>query len=336
MRYGNDIADHQNIDTVNLLKAGGKAEFIIMRPTSGTYIEDDHIMRFMSDVLKNGFPYGFYHAAYAGSVQDAILEADFCINTIEKYLANNKDISLPIFYDYEYFSVDYNNGRGIQSTPQFVRDVTIAFCNRVKERGYKAGVYLNKDFWDNYYGLDFFERHPDLYIWYARPGLSAPDRKCYLWQYASNNGSEYGYNGNIDKNILYDEFINNNKEEKIVKPISNSPIKLKIGFASSGDISTISRLIESLGIGINTIDGYIITSEASAGDQQAILRKCIELNVPCVEYKEETEPTDPGIPEVPEDCEKEIEELKKEIESLKEEVKEFKDKMSKILEIMSE
>lgn len=333
MRYGNDIADHQSIETVKLLKAGGKAEFIIMRPSAGTYIEDDHIMRYMSDVLKNGFPYGFYHAAYAGSVQDAILEADFCINTIEKYLANNKDISLPIFYDYEYFSVDYNNSRGIQSTPQFVQDVTVAFCNRVKERGYKAGVYLNKDFWDNYYGLDFFEKHPDLYIWYARPGLSAPDRNCYLWQYASNNGSEYGYNGDIDKNILYGEFINNNEEEIIVNPISNSPIKLKIGFASSGDVSSISKLIESLGISYMITDGYIYTMDVSAGDQQTILKKCIELNVPYVEYKEETEPTEP---EVPEDCEKEIEELKQEVESLKEEVEEFKNKMSKILEIMSE
>ena len=87
--------------------------------------------------------------------------------------------------------------------------MTEAYCNRLLERGYEAGVYLSYNFWRNWYGDDYFEKHPDFYIWYARPDYAKPDRDCYLWQYASNDGTEYGADEPLDKNILFGEYISN-------------------------------------------------------------------------------------------------------------------------------
>ena len=63
---------------------------------------------------------------------------------------------------------------------------------------------MSLNFWDNWYGRRFFNLHPEYYIWYARPGYAQPDRDCYLWQYACDNG---GADEPLDKNILLGEYI---------------------------------------------------------------------------------------------------------------------------------
>ena len=285
MKYGNDISKYQTDDVVRLLYLGGKAQFIIMRSTVGTYTVDSSFPKFMQDVKKYKFRYGFYHAAYAGTVEEAVMEADFCIDTIERFKATKDEISLPVFYDYEYFSVKYNEERGIITTPQLVRDLTLAFCGRVKERGYPTGVYLNKDFWDRFYGIDFFVKNPDLKIWYARPGLCSPHRECYLWQYSSGQGTEFGYPYAIDQNLLFGEFINTVVNP--VCPLSQELVRLFIGYASPGDVITLTQLISSLGINTHVNNGYITTGYVSRGDQCTIIKKCNELGIPCVIYNQQ-------------------------------------------------
>lgn len=71
-----------------------------------------------------------------------------------------------------------------------------------------------------------------------------------------------------------------------VKPFSNSPCRMHIGPASIGDIKTMCNLINSLGIKIETSGSYIITSEASSGDQITIATKCKELGLGCKIYED--------------------------------------------------
>ena len=77
-----------------------------------------------------------------------------------------------------------------------------------------------------------------------------------------------------------------NNDIKPMRPLSTSATRLKIGFASAGDIQTLKVKIEGLGIACVVADGYIITAEVSAGDQCYILADCNNLGIPCVEYKE--------------------------------------------------
>ena len=315
MTYGCDISRHQSADAVEILHKGGKADFIILRSSFGTYSEDEKFARYIKDTERLGFKNSIYHAAYAGTVAEAVEEADFCCDTLEKYGLGPAQMELPIFYDYEYFSANYNAGRGIATTLQLVHSLTTAFCERVKERGYKAGVYFNKDYLDRFYTKEYFKAHPDYWRWYARPGYSKPDYDCELWQYASDNGAEYGYNDAIDKNILYAEYFDGDIE--VMKPLSEEPVRMLIGFATAGDIGTLTTYINGLGIEVDVKDGYILTKvPVSKGDQCYIMTEVNKLgNIDCMIY---------DIEDSCADCEK----LKAEIAELKNQLvieQQFKD-----------
>ena len=164
--------------------------------------------------------------------------------------------------------------------------MTTAFCERVKERGYRPAVYYNLDYLNRFYGEEYFKAHPDYVRWYARPGLSKPDRECDIWQYACNNGlADFGYNGDIDKNIIFDGDLIKVQVEPM-KPLSEDPCRMYIGFASSGDVKTLVTLIEGLGIKTEVVDGYITTGYASKGDQCYVMTECNRLKIPCKIYEE--------------------------------------------------
>ena len=283
MIYGCDLSHHQLPDAVEQLVRGGKAKFVILRTGYGTYSKDTDFEEFVKDSVVVNMPNSVYHASYAGTVAEAVQEADFCIDRLE---ATGAKAELPIAYDYEYFSANYNAGRGIATTPALVQALTTAFCERVKERGYRPAVYYNLDYLNRFYGEEYFKAHPDYVRWYARPGLSKPDRECDIWQYACNNGlADFGYNGDIDKNIIFDGALIKVQVEPM-KPLSEDPCRMYIGFASSGDVKTLVTLIEGLGIKTEVVDGYITTGYASKGDQCYVMTECNRLKIPCKIYEE--------------------------------------------------
>lgn len=279
-----DISKHQG--GINLNRLTG-VDGVIYRRCIGSSSLDPCFDSFCSQKE----PIGLYVRSYAKDETEAVGEAIYICNAAESKGLKN----IAIFFDWEYFSATYiKNKFGITATPALVQALTVAFCETVIKRGFKTGVYFNKGYLDRFYTKAFFEKHTDYLKWYARPDLASPDFECDLWQYASNEGNEFGYSGSVDKNIMYTDFTDT-ADLQPMKPISSQSIRLKIGFASAGDIRTLKAKIEGLGIACVAADGYIITSEASAGDQCYILTDCNNLNIPCVEYKEETpeQPTDP-------------------------------------------
>lgn len=286
-----DISRHQRDIKIADLKG---VDGVIYRLSIGTSKLDECFDNFMKQ--KND-PLGVYVASYAKNAREAKAEAEYAIAACKKY-----GIHPIIFFDWEYFSADYIKSKfGITATADLIREMTEAFCDTCIDGGYITGVYFNRDFLTRYYKTVFFDNlHPEYRTWYARPGLSAPDYDCDLWQYASNAGTEFGYMGNIDKNKVVKEIrIIGNNDVKPMRPLSTDPIRLKIGFASVGDIRTLKVKIEGLGIDYAVADGYIITSEVSAGDQCYILSDCNKLGIPCVEYREETTEPEPEKPETP-------------------------------------
>ena len=287
-----DISNHQSDIKIADLKG---VDGVIYRIAIGTSKLDDSFKNF---VAQKNDPLGVYVASYAKNTWEAKAEAEYAIAACKKY-----GIHPIIFFDWEYFSADYIKSKfGITATADLIREMTEAFCDTCIDNGYITGVYFNRDFLTRYYKTVFFDNlHPEYRTWYARPGLSAPDYDCDLWQYASNNGAELGYNGNIDKNkVVKEPRIMGNNDIKPMRPLSASAIRLKIGFASAGDIRTLKVKIEGLGIDCVVADGYIITSEVSAGDQCYILTDCNNLGIPCVEYREETSKPEPKPEPTPE------------------------------------
>lgn len=287
--YGVDISKHQSREAVGQVVRGGKASFIILRRSVGTARPDERFYDYARAVKAAGIKTGVYVANYSKNGREAAAEADYAIDLVEK---TGLKMSLPVFFDWEYFSANYiKENFGVTVTARLLQDMAFAFCERVKARGYAPGIYLNKDFWDRFYGDGFFARHPDYKIWYARPGLSKPDKDCYIWQYASNDGADFGYTGGaIDKDILYGEFIGDEPEP--MRPFSSAAVRLWIGYASPGDVRAIKAVVEGLGILCEEKDGYMATGYASSGDQCYILRECQRLGVPCVLYDGQDLPAD--------------------------------------------
>lgn len=69
-----------------------------------------------------------------------------------------------------------------------------------------------------------------------------------------------------------------------------STVKLKIGFASRGDVITFERLLDSLGVTYTEKDGYITTGDVNSYQKLKIEAKARELVVPCVVITEEVKP----------------------------------------------
>ena len=82
------------------------------------------------------------------------------------------------------------------------------FCEGIKAKGFKVGVYANENWCKNY--LDIAELHKSGYsIWCAKysnnkPNIAAPYD---IWQYSSK-GRVDGINGNVDMNYMYNDVRN--------------------------------------------------------------------------------------------------------------------------------
>ena len=75
-----------------------------------------------------------------------------------------------------------------------------AFCSRVEEEGYQAGLYFNA--YCGYIKMDLREL-TDYEFWYAQYSTRPSFRYHFqMWQYTSS-GNVPGINGNVDMNISF-------------------------------------------------------------------------------------------------------------------------------------
>lgn len=254
-----------------------------------------------------GCPVGVYYYSAADSVAMARKEAEYCLS-----LMKGKQFELPIYYDVE------NNERQGNLSKQLLTEIVDTFCSKVEKQGYFVGYYsytawLTSKFDTNYLNNKYTLWKADYRANYDK---IIP---CDMHQYTSG-GVINGINGRVDLNNCFVDF------EKIIKEkglngfnstpptsdLSKEPARLKIGFASAGDIKKLVTKINGLGIATEVKDGYIITGLMSSGDQCYIMVDCNALGIPYKIY-EESKPQPPV-----EDCEK-CKELEKQILTLQQE-----------------
>lgn len=197
MKVGADISTWQGV--VDFTKAYTALDFII--PRTGFALTTDNKFRINT---KNALAFkvdvpAVYHFSYALCEGDAVKEAEYAI-------AECEIVGLPkstiIFYDFEYDSVNYAKKKGIKIGPKEINNFTTAFCEACLAKGYRTGIYLNLDYYRNYYYLTVIN-NPNYVIWLA-DWTGGPDHPCYIHQYTSK-GSVPGINGNVDMNYIYEE-----------------------------------------------------------------------------------------------------------------------------------
>lgn len=147
-----------------------------------------------------GLKIGVYWYSYADSAGDAEKEAKACLECI-----NNKSLDMPIYYDLE-----DNSQTKLGKTK--LTEIAERFCETIKKSGYRAGVYANLNWFNNY--LDYDKLKKKYSIWLAQYN-SVNELNCDIWQ-NSSTGRVSGYGKNIDTNIIFNESVFQNV--KVEKP----------------------------------------------------------------------------------------------------------------------
>lgn len=193
MKTGIDVSNHQGKIDWSAVK--GKIDFAMLRAGYST-TADLMFEANASMCKKHGVPFGVYWASYALNEKDAEREAEACLNVIRQYPP-----TLWIAFDYEEFSEKYARTKGVNPTEKLVGGIVAAFLDKIKKAGYTPMLYTNVDFINRYYSK-IKNNYP---LWLAQWGVSKPKYSCDLWQ-MSDKGKIAGINGNVDLDIMYDDF----------------------------------------------------------------------------------------------------------------------------------
>lgn len=186
---GIDVSEHQGSIDWAKVRADGVGSVIIRAGYGQTHI-DKHFTKNIAGAAENGLKIGIYWFSYAYTKEMAQKEAQACLDAIAPY----KDkITLPVFYDWEYDSMNYAKKNGKKPGKTLITAMNKAFCDKIKAAGYKAGIYYNLDYKNNYIDL---LRLDGCYKWYAYY-TNVKQTGCNIQQYSSK-GKVNGISGNVD------------------------------------------------------------------------------------------------------------------------------------------
>ncbi len=184
-----------DIDWRKVKEAG--MEFAMIRlgnslVNSGDIKADPRYDEYMQGALEAGLKVGVYYYTQAITVEEALAEADFCIEKLRGY-----DVSFPVAFDTE----RYDGSARADNIDKGARtEIALSFMNRIKEAGYTPAIYMNTSW--SLTGIDL-EELIDYDLWYAYYGddLFWPYR-FRMWQY-TENARIPGIEGNVDLNIAF-------------------------------------------------------------------------------------------------------------------------------------
>ena len=192
---GIDVSKYQgNIDWGAVAASG--INFAIIRvgyrgSSSGALVQDPYFKKNISGATKAGIKVGLYFFTQAVNEAEAVEEASMAMS-----LASGYKVTYPIFIDTESAS----NGRANGLSKSARTAVVKAFCQTIRNGGYKAGVYASKSWYANQLNASALNGYC---IWVAQYNSSCTYSGKYdMWQYSSK-GSVSGIKGNVDMNISY-------------------------------------------------------------------------------------------------------------------------------------
>lgn len=194
---GVDVSEHKGNINWEAVAADG-IDFAIIRVggrlmQSGTIFEDKYARQNIEGALAAGLDVGVYFFSQALNAEEGLEEAEFVLDLIRDY-----DLTCPVVCDWEYLGG--NTARTYLVEPGDITAGISAFCQRVEEEGYTAGVYFNQ--YCGYIKMDL-SKLTQYQFWYA-DYVEAP-RCLYdfqLWQY-SDKGKVAGIGSNVDMNIAF-------------------------------------------------------------------------------------------------------------------------------------
>ena len=193
---GVDVSSHQQEIDWELVAANG-VEFAMIRVgyrgyTEGEIQPDEYFVQNIEGARAAGLAVGVYFFSQALDEQEAIDEANYVLEQIKDY-----PLSYPVIFDWEDIEADARTD-GMDSV-QLTKNA-IAFCDTIKQAGYRAGVYFNQRFGYEEFDLESLQ---DYVFWLAEyndtPSFSFHFQ---IWQYC-NNGRVDGIKTDVDLNLAF-------------------------------------------------------------------------------------------------------------------------------------
>lgn len=208
---GIDVSEHQS--TINWDETRKNTKFAILRlgwiGNKNNHTLDKEFERNYNECKKYKVPVGVYVYCYSDSEESARSGAKWTLERLK-----NKNLELPVYIDMEDESLK-------RLGKNKLTNICIAFNSVIESNGFWAGVYANKDWYDNY--LDLSEIKKKYTTWIAHYGIDINKYKNQfdMLQYSESERIK-GVSGKCDVNNMYRDLIkdiensssNKAKEEK--------------------------------------------------------------------------------------------------------------------------
>lgn len=198
---GIDLSEYQgDVDFSKIKKQG--FDYVMLRiggrgyGEDGSIYEDNMFDTYYENADKAGLKIGAYFYSQSVSVDEAIEEADSAV----KFLDGRK-LAFPIAYDWE--TIELDDARTDNVENEMISDMAVAFCDRIKEKGFKSAIYAYTYTIYKKYNL---EKIKDYDLWVA--DYSDTPSIYYdfdMWQY-TNEATIDGIEGNADLNLCFKNY----------------------------------------------------------------------------------------------------------------------------------
>ena len=196
---GVDLSYCQDGISFPALKQAG-VKFAIIRAGFSTK-KDVTMDKFVADCKKYGIDYGFYWYSYAMSIEQALTEAEKCIEVIK-----NLSPTYPVFFDME----EEKHISGLSTDTR--TKMAIAFCEKIRRAGFKPGVYANPSFLEYYYDKSRIVGKYDIWLAHWTNSPERPSRYDYgqtMWQWGLDRIGSY----DVDGDICFKDYSNKTVDE---------------------------------------------------------------------------------------------------------------------------
>ena len=209
--FGIDVSQHQG--EINWDKVKSQIDFAILRlgwiGNKENHTLDTQFERNYSECKRLGIPVGVYVYCYSNCEETAKSGANWVIEKLK-----GKSLELPVYIDMEDNSIA-NQGKDI------LTNICITFNSIIETNGRWAGVYANKNWYDNFLNKDEIKRRYTTWIATYVDAVDKYKGEYDIWQ-NSSKGRIDGITGYVDTNYMYRDLITEvkgtTKKEEVQTP----------------------------------------------------------------------------------------------------------------------
>lgn len=217
--FGIDVSQHQGV--IDWEKAKSKIGFAILRlgwiGNKNNHTIDTQFERNYAECKRLGIPVGVYLYNYCNSEETVKQGANWVLERLK-----GKSLELPVYIDMEDNSIA-NLGK------EKLTNICIAFNTIIEKDGKWAGVYANRNWFNNYLYKEEIKKRYTTWIAHYTNETEKYKGEYDIWQNGSN-GQIDGISGRADTNYMYRDLISEIGNKKVSTVTDNIIVEKKEEF----------------------------------------------------------------------------------------------------------